>query len=209
MKGRRRGYYRIMGNSLVAGDLFANQKYYMDVPQESELYVYPRMISAREMEIPFSYLMGEVRSRQLLYEDAFTFRGIRDYAPTDLMGRINWKASARTGDLKVNLREYTAGQQVVILLNLEPPRMHYLDAVLEDGIRWALTFAAQLLSEQIPVGMLSNGRDIMSGQTLRIDPGSSPAHLTVFCEGLARIDLEQEALEAGHGIEMFAEPLKR
>ena len=199
---RQRGYYRIVGNTLVAGDLFASRTYHAETSQDTELYVYPRFIESPLMEVPFSYLMGEVRSRQMLYEDAFAFRGIRDYAPTDPMGRINWKASARTGELKVNLREYTAGQQVMILLNVEEPLLQFLDVILEDSIRYALTLSAMLLEEQIPVGILSNGQDVVSGGDLKIEPGSSPGHLKVICEGLSRIDL-------GRKEEDFAPYLRR
>lgn len=190
---KKRGYYQITENSLIAGDLFTGNTCYMQEEQNSELYVYPKMIDKEAMDVPFSYLMGEVRSRMMLYEDVFAFRGIRDYAPQDPMGKINWKASARTGELKVNLREYTSGQKVVILLNVEEPLIYFPEVILEESIRYALTLSSQLLDQQIPVGILSNGRDAITGGILQIEGGSSSSHLTTICEGLSRIDLTQKA----------------
>ena len=134
-------------------------------------------------------MTGSVVSKRFLYEDVFTFRGIRDYVPTDNISSINWKASARTGSPMVNLHEPTSGKEVVILLNVEEPAIRYDSDLLEYDIRLALTIAVNLVNDHIPVGIRSNGRDTISGATLEIEPGSSREHTKRIAMGLSRINL--------------------
>ena len=47
-------------------------------------------------------MLGEQESRRKYLEDPFAFASIRDYTMQDPMKNINWKASAKTGDLMVN-----------------------------------------------------------------------------------------------------------
>ena len=66
-------------------------------------------------------MIGSITSRQFLYEDPFEFRGIRDYTITDPMNKINWKASARSGNLMVNLHDSHCFSRGNFILNLEDP----------------------------------------------------------------------------------------
>ena len=101
-------------------------------------------------------IIGDIVSRRRLFEDVFSFRGIRDYTRTDPLSAVNWKATARTGKMMVNLRDYTFGQEVRILLNLEEPNYRYGEDVLENAIRIAATVACRCISDRIPVSLVSN-----------------------------------------------------
>jgi hypothetical protein len=101
-------------------------------------------------------IIGDIISRRRLFEDVFSFRGIRDYTRTDPLSAVNWKATARTGKMMVNLRDYTFGQEVRILLNLEEPNYRYGEDVLENAIRIAATVACRCISDRIPVSLVSN-----------------------------------------------------
>ena len=157
----KRGYYAVLQASATSTDLFNNQVGYMNFPQNTSLYVYPARLTDAETEVPYRRVMGEVLSRIRLYEDPFSFRGIRDYTPLDPPSAINWKATARTNDLRVNEKDYTAGQTVLILLDLEDPAVLFDTSLLEDCIRYTYNLALRLISEKIPVGIATNGRDIL------------------------------------------------
>ena len=58
--------------------------------------------------------------------------------------------------MMVNLRDYTFGQEVRILLNLEEPNYRYGEDVLENAIRIAATVACRCISDRIPVSLVSN-----------------------------------------------------
>ena len=107
-QGGRRGYYHIDSASLVASDFLLTGMFLADVPAKTSLYVYPRPFDSREFRISLTKLNGEVLARRHLLEDPFEYRGIREYQPFDDMRSINWKATAKTDDLKVNQKNYTS-----------------------------------------------------------------------------------------------------
>ena len=193
---RRRGYYVINRTSLVAHDFLSREAGYCNLEQNTHLYVYPGEFPPEGLELPLEEIMGEISTRRFLYEDIFLRRGVRDYVPTDPQSRVNWKASARTGSLKVNLSDHSAGQSVRILLNLDEPTIWYPEAVLEDSIRLAASLARVLIQRQISVSMLTNGEDMgrelgipAAAAGMALGEGVSAGHLARVNELLARIDL--------------------
>lgn len=186
---RKRGYYNILRTSLVASDLFSPDIHYATRDQRTSLYVYPGEFPEHLIALPFQQIMGEVVSKRFLYEDNFTFRGIRDYAPTDTMNNINWKASARTGTLKVNLHDYTSSPEVMLVLNLDEPGILFETELLEDSIRLTLALAKMLIAENVPVSLLTNGKDKVTGECIRLQAGASNDHIRNFSRALARIDI--------------------
>ncbi len=186
---RKRGYYNILRTSLVASDLFSPDIHYATRQQRTSLYVYPKELPGHLVQLPFRQIMGEVMSKRFLYEDSFTFRGIRDYAPTDTMDSINWKASARTGSLKVNLHDHTVSPQVLIVLNVDEPGILFETELLENCIRLTLTIARMLIAENVPVALLTNGKDKVTSETIHLEAGASADHIRNFSRALARIDL--------------------
>ncbi len=192
MDCRKRGFYNILQTSLVASDLFSPDIHYADRKQSTSMYVYPRLMPTDKIDVPFKQLMGEVQSRRFLYEDNFTFRGIRDYAPTDQMSDINWKASARTGAMKVNLHDYTSSPEIVLVLNVEEPGILFETELIEDCIRITRTLALKFIQSGIPVSLLTNGKDKVTGEMIRLESGSSMDHNRNFCRALSRIDLTKE-----------------
>ena len=193
---RRRGSYVINRTSLVAHDFLSREAGYCNLEQNTHLYVYPGEFPPEGLELPLEKIMGEISTRRFLYEDIFLRRGVRDYVPTDPQSRVNWKASARTGSLKVNLSDHSAGQSVRILLNLDEPTIWYPEAVLEDSIRLAASLARVLIQRQISVSMLTNGEDMgrelgipAAAAGMALGEGVSAGHLARVNELLARIDL--------------------
>ena len=116
-QGGRRGYYTIDEVSLVASDLFFLSQLTADKKVKTELYVYPRPYDAARLRRSLIQMNGEMLSRRHLQEDPFEYRGIREYQPYDDMRSINWKATAKTGDFKVNQRNYTSLKSVRIFFN--------------------------------------------------------------------------------------------
>lgn len=198
----RRGFYQIRRVSLTAWHFLGRGSLYANMEQNSSLYVYPERVDPGNLFMVIDRLSGDIWTRNVLYEDPFAFRGIRDYTPQDPMSRINWKASARTGELMVNLRDYTAGQRVLLLLNLEDPVTALADDLLEDGIRLAAAIAERLVQHQIPVSLVTNGRDCVTGQSPVLEAGSSYGHLQSILETLTRLNIHagvspfEEILEA-------------
>ena len=192
MDCRKRGFYSILQTSLVASDLFSQDIHYATREQQTNLYVYPRQMDFSKIQIPFLQLMGEAQSQRFLYEDNFTFRGIRDYVPTDQMSDINWKASARTGNMKVNLHDYTSSPEIMLVLNVEEPGILYETELIEDCIRLAGTLATNFIERNVPVSLLTNGKDKVTSDVAFVEAGASRQHIQNFLRALARIDLNKD-----------------
>ena len=156
VEATRRGCYHIDVLNLMMPQLISGQESFLVLPQDTELIVYPKLLESPEMWGICEKIIGDIVSRRRLFEDVFSFRGIRDYTRTDPLSAVNWKATARTGKMMVNLRDYTFGQEVRILLNLEEPNYRYGEDVLENAIRIAATVACRCISDRIPVSLISN-----------------------------------------------------
>lgn len=186
----KRGFYTINEASLVSSNLFLDIQYIKHIPVYTELTVYPQLADGNKLEIPFRKIMGELLSRRYLYEDPFEFRGIREYTTTDTMSSINWKASARTGDFKVNVHDYTSSQEICILLDLETETNWESDFLMEECISIAAGLCSKLTEANVAVKMLSNGCDLYSKKAVRIESGMSLGHMDSVLTSLARIDLK-------------------
>ena len=189
VRARKRGYYLISEAAIALPDFFTEGVRYLSTSQAASLLVCPRMLED-DVTLDISrQIVGEIVSKNRLYQDVFSFRGIREYTRGDPLSAINWKASARTGEYMVNIRDYTCGQHIRFLLDLEPPSIRYSEELLEQGIRLAYTLAGRCIQAQIPVSIASNGRDVITGKEVATSSGSSERHLGAIGEALARVSL--------------------
>lgn len=188
-----RGFFRVERADVIVSAPLFNREYAQDFRQHTSLCVYPRAADPSRLEIPFRHLTGALRVRRFVLEDPFTFRGIREYAPGDAMNAVNWKASARTGSLMVNQRDTTASQSAFILLNVEDDTMWYDEEAHEEAIRIAAGLSMRLVDEGVRVGLCTNGRDLESGEALRVPAGTGNRQRTLLLTALAHIDLKKQA----------------
>lgn len=193
--GKKRGLYWIDRLDLVSSDLFMKDNLLNSMENHAQLIVYPRAADLKRLSVPFKNLMGTVLTRQYSYEDPFEFRGIRQYQSYDSMKDVNWKASAKTGELKVNVHNYTARQEVILLLNLKDELQLERENLKEESIRLANSLAGLFSSKGVPVGIISNGRDILTKEELCLPAGSGRPHMQAVRERLARLDLKQPVRE--------------
>lgn len=186
---KRRGFYTITEADLVSSNLFLNVQYVEHIPVYTELIVYPELADGDKLEIPFKKIMGEFLTRKRLYSDPFEFIGIRDYTSNDTMSSINWKASAKTGDLKVNVHGNTSSQEICILLNLETETNWEGDFLREECISIAAGLCNKFAEANVAVKLISNGCDLMAKDAVAIESGVTSGHLSTVLTSLARIDM--------------------
>lgn len=190
---RRRGYYTIDRLDLLTY-LFFSSHLVRQLPVSTHLYVYPAPADPAKLSIPLRCLMGELLSLRYAYEDPFEFQGIREYQPFDTMSAVNWKATARTGQLKVNVHGYTSSQEVVLLLNLESETIWEYDMLREISIRIAGSLGKELIGQGIPTGLFTNSLDVLTGEPGYLLAGCTPAHAAALMETLSRIQTNQKML---------------
>lgn len=188
---KKRGYYTIDNIELISMGLFMNEILSYTIPISSELVVYPAFVNTEWIEVPFRKIMGAIITNKYTYEDPFEFKGIRDYQDYDSMDKINWKATAKTSEMKVNLYDYTASQEVCILLNLENQGMIRYDAILEESINIASSLLQMLIESGVSTSIISNGKDVITNDTIMFSSGSGLDHISSINLGLARLDLDK------------------
>ncbi|MBQ8912907.1 MAG: DUF58 domain-containing protein [Lachnospiraceae bacterium] len=107
---QKRGYYVIDGANVISRDFFLTKSFAKNISHKSDIYIFPEKYDNINLESVFSMIIGDVESKNSLIEDPYTFRGIRDYDNSYNMRHINWKATARTGSLMVNVYNHTSLQ---------------------------------------------------------------------------------------------------
>ena len=185
----RRGYYSIRSMDLGSSSILISDKLIKHIDCNANLTVLPLPVPYPELEPVFRQLQGDIEIRRFINLDPFSFRGLREYDPSDDFRLINFTATAKTGDLIVNVHSATSAQELVILLNVEPFSEYQSEHVIEEAIRMAAS-AAQYFGELgFQVSFYTNGRDISTGIEQKIPPGSGAMHVHRIFENLARIHL--------------------
>lgn len=186
--GGRRGYYSIDSMDMVASDLFMTSLFVETHPVHTALYVYPKPYDSKEFRKSLQQLNGEVLTKRHLLEDPFEYRGIREYQPTDDMRSINWKATAKTGDFKVNQKNYTALKAIRIFVNIEDDNLLKKEECVEASLQIAAGLCQYFLNQGIQVSCVCNGVDIINHLPMTVEASGGKSQMeAIFC-ALARVD---------------------
>ena len=198
----KRGVFDISKMEIVSTGAFMKDLMVMSKEVNAEITVYPSITDTSRLQVVFQTIQGTVEKNKHLYEDKFVFRGIRDYEVYDSLNTINWKASARSGELMVNQYNETICQDACILLNLEPEGMHRDDRKFEECISLAAGLAQMFIEQGVKTELITNGVDTVTGEYIRVYPGAGFSHLNMLNTALARID-------ENHKIEEFVTLIDR
>ena len=186
---RKRGFYQIRQADFVSYDLLWTSPFVTSVPVETSMYVYPAFVDPLRLELLLRCLTGTMAARRSLVRDPFQLQSIRDYQYGDPYRDVNWKATARTGELKVNVHAPSSSWQVTLLLDGTGDRLWEDTDLKEEAVRLCATLADSLMARQIPVSVRTNGRDCITHTEASLKAGSGPGHLQSVMELLARLDL--------------------
>lgn len=185
----RRGYYTIREADLVASDLFLTAQYTAAIAiDHCSLYVYPKPFSHPEFRQSLKQLSGEVLAKRHLLEDPFEYRGIREYQPMDDLKSINWKATARTGEFKVNQKNYTAEKSVRIFINLEDTGILKKEDCVEASLQIATALLLLFLEQGMQVAVYCNGVDVLHNEPCMLEAGGGIRQREAVLRAFALID---------------------
>lgn len=153
---RHRGYYPVEQLELRSFSLFYDKKYAGEQSVQTALCVYAKRVDVSHILIDCERLMGTLECAKRLYEDPFAFHAIREYTSTDPMRTINWKASAKTGEMMVNTYDSTLTQKVMIYLDVEDRGIYRQEYLIEEGISVAACLSQRLIGQGVEVGISVN-----------------------------------------------------
>ncbi|GKX67161.1 DUF58 domain-containing protein [Inconstantimicrobium mannanitabidum] len=191
IKGKKRGFYTINNAELITTDLFVTNKFVKRFDVANELYVFPKLLSNLIIDVKFEKLLGEVITRKHLVYDPYEKKGIRDYSTYDSIKDVNWSATARTGELKVNVYDYTSSQEVIIFLSSQKDNSWVSDDVIEEGIRIAATLYNEFTTQGIKVGLITDSVDRETNINISQEAGCEGDHGILFNRNLARISITE------------------
>lgn len=200
-RGARRGYYTVDDVTLVAADLLLASSFVSELSAKAAIYVYPRLYDSREFRQSLTRLNGEILSKRHLLEDPFEYRGIREYQPCDDIRSVNWKATAKTGDLMVNQKNYTSLKSVRIFFDVQDDHILKMEDCVEASLSITAGLAACFLAQGIQVSCHGNGMDILTGKHVSIPPKAGDGQQDAILRALARVDLEREPISFSEAFE--------
>lgn len=189
--GNKRGYYKLENMDIICSDLFVTAKFVKKHCVNEGLYIFPKLLSNFEFDMKFKKLLGDVITRRHLIHDPYERRGIRDYVTSDSLKDVNWTASARSNDLKVNVYNYTASSEILIFLSCQKENNWVADNVVEEGISIAATIYDEFSKQGIKVGLISDCIDSETNSNIKVEAGCEQNHGFLFNEGLARIVISE------------------
>ncbi len=191
----KRGYYQVRSLAIAVNDLFGLVRV-----AENEMFVncgiivYPKLLNPGEFTLPSHSYMGNLVVKRWIAEDPFLLSGVRDYGSGDPMKSINWKATAKTGELKVNQYEHSANTKLMILLNIESSATQWGrdgdTSPVEKGISIGATLAQIAINAGMEAGFASNGHPFGNEKgVIQIDCTSGDQQLYAIWESMAMLNL--------------------
>lgn len=163
---QKRGYYTLDNIDTVSYDLFLTRKVLGKHTCFRDFYVYPRKVKTDKIAPLYRKIMGDITSSQRVYEDPFSFSGIREYLPGDSISKVNWKATAKSTELLVNIYDSAISQKVYIFLDTYENKKSYSEYLNEESIKIASALLERMIYQGIDVTLVANGRDIVSNEVL-------------------------------------------
>jgi len=182
----KRGHYTIKEANIACNNLFMTDFMQEDITVPFGLIVYPKYVDYPESVIPLKKMLGDVSVRRFIDPDPFTFKGVREYQPTDSFRQVNWNATAKTGELMSNIYDFTIYQDITVLLDIHKYRTYDRDFVHEEAIRIAAFICRNCIGKDIPVSLICPKSD---GSPIIINSGMSSVHLEKLYTALAFINL--------------------
>jgi uncharacterized protein (DUF58 family) len=188
----KRGYYTLGPLLVSSGDPLGLTKPSQQEFPAGPLTIYPKIVSLSSLGLPSRSPFGTIKHNNPAFEDPTRLMGKRAFQTGDSIRRIDWKATAVTGQLQVKLYEASIALEVAILLDLA--RESYDIQSFYGATELAVTAAASLAAwgqrHDQPVGLFTNGYDPFTETNViqTLNPKKGTSHFIKILERLARIE---------------------
>ena len=186
----RRGYQQVGPGSIKSADLLGAIPRVTEDVQRNPIIVFPAVFPLEDLGFTSRRPFGERRGGNRVFEDPLRIAGLREYRPGDPLRRIDWKATARSGDLRSRVYEPSATQQLYLLVNIDT-MPHVWEGYLKDELERIVSVAASLVvwaaGARYAVGLLANGSFPDADRPIRLPPSRSRDQASRLLEALAVI----------------------
>ena len=126
-------------------------------PHRLQIYPRPELLQSLVAPLDTQLATGDLVAR--IRADGLEFADTRAFVPGDRLRSVNWRASARRGELIVNERHPDRNADVVLFLDsfAEARSDDEADGTLERAVRAAATLAGRYLERRDRVGLVTFG----------------------------------------------------
>jgi uncharacterized protein (DUF58 family) len=169
---RRWGAYRLGQVHLRAHDRFRLFTWERQLDGQAVLKVFPVPDALRALVRPFETQVSTGSHVAAQRGDGIEFADLRPFLPGDRPRSINWRATARRGDLMVNQRHPERATDVVLFLDSFLDVRGPTGSTLDQAVGAAASLAAAYLRQRDRVGLVSFG-----GFVQWLQPGGGQAAL--------------------------------
>jgi uncharacterized protein (DUF58 family) len=150
-----RGFHICGPIKLTCSDPFGWLERDVIIAVKQVLLVYPLIVPIETLNLSSTFPMGDYVGPRQLLEDPLWFAGNRQYQSGDDPRRIDWKATARTGELRSKIYESTMMRRLLVVLDtwVYAEEFHGADVELQEYcISAATSLATWGLDEGYMVG---------------------------------------------------------
>jgi uncharacterized protein (DUF58 family) len=153
----RWGAFRVGRIHLRTEDGFGLYRHEQTLDRRQPLKVYPAEETLRELLRPLEtqVFAGNHVARQK--GEGIEFADLRPFVPGDRVRHVNWRASARRGELWINEHHAERNADVVILVDSFAEARRGGRSTLDPALRAAATLAARYLRQKDRVGFVTFG----------------------------------------------------
>ena len=189
VESRERGMYAIGPLVISSSDPLGFFPWDKRIAQPLKIIIYPRVLPlqlANKTGLP----AGTIRCENKIYEDVTRYRSLKEYEPGDDTRRINWKVSARMGDLYCMEFLPALTFPVLIFLNLTTADypLRYRSHCIERAVETAASLVYYFIALGQEVGLVASGH-VPGGQGFHSIPiRGSFGHAVTLLECLAIIN---------------------
>ena len=184
---RRRGVFAIGPIQISGADPFGMFRHHRRFDTAQQVVVYPATVPLPLFSLPRRGSPGEGAYRRSTASASPTVSSVREYLPTDTLGRIHWPTTVRTGKLMVKQFEQDIGSDVWIVLDLHQEVQAGADpeSTEEYGVAVAASLARHFLDTGLFVGLFAYG-----AEPLYLPPSRGYGHQDRIMQTLALVKAE-------------------
>ncbi len=190
LRANRRGVYRIGPARLEHADLIGMFNFRRQLGEADELVVHPTPTRMPNVWLSVASLRAPQRPRRRFRGEGIELYGTRPFVPGDDLRRVDWKSTARRGQLIVREYERAEATDATVIMDLQGA-VHYGegdDATIERAVKLAASITAQMLERGSSVGLIA-----MGASELSVPPSADPRQRVRVFDALARVQPDGQA----------------
>ncbi|MEW8955972.1 DUF58 domain-containing protein [Clostridium sp.] len=157
----QRGVYDIGDFHITLKGIFSIVEITFTMKKEESIFVYPRIYEIGEGLNFENILVEGIVNKNSLKEDLYSIKDLRQYVIGDRLKDINWKVTAKGGELYVKTFDNTLGEDVDLFINMNKGN-YSLDSnggLEEKLIDFSLSLIKIIIEEDLEVTLRLNNKE--------------------------------------------------